>query len=101
MLHVAKSIATGVNSIVDQLQSKSYAIVDDISHLYRNKAEKMQSKMVPSQSKRWDEASVPPYLKLSYYMLHREPETPSKETEDAAAKKAEAPTTAKRSSSAK
>jgi SM-20-related protein len=62
LLHVAKSIATGVDSIVDQLQSKSYAIVDDflgsdISLLYRNEAEKMQSKMVPSQSTRWDEAT--------------------------------------------
>lgn len=62
LLHVAKSIATGVDSIVDQLQNKGYAILDDflgsdVSLLYRNEAEGMQPKMVPSQSTRWDEAS--------------------------------------------
>eukprot|EP01036_Dinobryon_divergens_P027889 gene27889-36743_t len=60
--YVAQSVANRVDEIIGQLQRNGYAIVDeflgsDISVIYRKEAELMQSKMVPSQSTRWDETS--------------------------------------------
>ena len=60
--HVAQSAANRIEEIISQLQRNGYAIVDeflgsDISVVYRREAELMLSKMVPSQSTRWDETS--------------------------------------------